>query len=337
MAIIKASDHSMSIGSAVAARALQAATARNVASRLINTYQLPTGATAIDLSRFADVGLPDSVSFGVEYTGEAAFGSTATTLTPTRKAKAGTVDKQTYEARVGQGAIEAILAAINALPDAALSDEAIEQEVLAIYSAFGQEIRQLVGSHKEGWEYDTTALFSSVTASAGTSGSNATVSDFLDCLADIEGASSLPHEDIVACLDPQQVADLRAALVGSGASGTPFSENLATILQFRPGIPVDGLKGALLGVPVYQHGPEVRVNANSGADVVGCLFLRGSGDPEMSGNGQPGAFACAVNHPMPMISAQYHGNAFGVRLVVDQSTAFGIRVNGWASKLVTDA
>lgn len=341
MAIIDAGDHSLTLAKKLGAYALKAAVARLVAVNHANHYSLEgTGATALDLSRFGDIGLPDSISKGVEYTGEAAFSSTAVTLTPTRKTKAGTIDKDVYLRRVPGYTLADVKAAIDALDDVATGIEDDDQSMLLIDRAFGIETKQLVGSIKEGWEYDLVNLYASISGSVGTTTANMTITNFEDALATIEGASTLPHDDIIFHGAPRQIADLRADLRGSNNTGTPFGENLSTILNFRAEDErarlMMGLKGHVMGVLCYQQGPEVVQTANAAADVIGAMYLRGDGDPEVSGQGKPGAFSIVVGGPVA-ISAQYHGNAFGVRLVVDQDNISGERVDNWACKVVTDA
>jgi hypothetical protein len=339
MAITKASDHSLTLAKLVAQNALAAAVARPIALRLANAYNLEgAGATAIDLSRFADIGTADSLSYGVEYTGEAAGGSTAVTITPTRRAKGMTVDKQTYLNRVSGYSADAVNAAINGMSgasSASMSAEELTSQAMIVNAAFGPELRQLVASLYETAEIELVGLFDNLSNVAGTSTSNFTMANFDQAIALLEGTSSLPHNDIVCCLDPQQTSDLRFDLRATTNSGA-FSVDLASIVAMNPSLPTDGLRGAVAGIPIYQHGAEARLTANANADVVGAMFLRGVGDPEVSGAGQPGCFAMAVAH-MPQIGVLFHPNAFGPRIVVDGPFAFGERVDAWGVAIITDA
>jgi hypothetical protein len=339
MAILDAGDHSLTLAKTVARNALAAAVARPVVLRLINTYNLEgTGSTAIDLSRFADIGTADSLSYGVEYTGEAAGGSTAVTITPTRRAKGMTVDKDVYLRRVSGFTADAVNAAINSMTgasSAALSADEVTSQAMIIDAAFGPELRQLIASLYETAEIEAVGLEDNFSNVAGTSTANMTMAIFDDAIALLEGSSSLPHNDIVVDFDPRQTADLRSDLRSTNNSGA-FSVDLASILLHNPTLPTDGLRGAVAGIPIYQHGAEARLTANANADVVGAMFLRGYGDPEVSGAGQPGAIAMAMAH-MPQIGVLFHPNAFGPRIVVDWPFAFAERVDAWGVSIITDA
>lgn len=338
MALITASDHTLTIAKHLAMRALTAMPGRGIVLNHVNHYMLDgAGATAKSLSRFDDIGAADSIGVGVEYTGEAAFGSTAVDITPSRHAKGGTIDRDVYLRRGGY-TLDQVLSAINSLSAVVAPGEMSDEEnmqVSTLDTAFGIEIRQLLMSLKISAESLLIALFAGASQSVGTTTANLTIAQIDDGLARLEGVT-LPHDDIVIIGHPQQVADLRADS-RSGTTNGGFTDDLTTLLRYTPGISTDGLRGQVQGVPVYSYSPELTLTANAAADVVGAIMVRGEGNPEdVGGSGKPGALALVAGHA-PVLSMMAHPNTFGVRAVADQPLAAGERVDDWIVKIVSDA
>jgi hypothetical protein len=337
MAIISAADHTLTLAKKIAMRALAAMPGRGVVMNHVNHYMLDgNGATALSLSTFDDIGVADSIGSGVEYTGEAAFGSTAVDITPTRHAKGGTIDKDTYLRRGGY-TLDQVNAAINALPSivsAEMTDDE-NMQVTIISTAFGIEINQLLQSIRIAAEKLLIDLFAGASQSVGSTGANLTVAQIDDGLALLEGVT-LPHDDLVIILHPRQVADVRAD-TRSGTTNGGFTDDLTTLLRYSPGISTMGARGQVLGVPVYSYSAELALFANANADVVGAIMVRGEGNPEQAdGSGKPGALALVAGHAAS-IAAEPVANAFGVRLVADQPLGAGERKDAWIVKVVSDA
>jgi hypothetical protein len=337
MAIYDSSDQTLSFAAHIASNALASSRARPVMGKLANTYNLEgKGSRAVKLSRYDAPGDVTSIAFGTEYTGEAVMTSQAVTLTPTRRAIGATLDRDLYTSRAPGFSLQEILAAMNGLSEEKFDDAISRAKGLAtVQKAFGPELQQLFSSVVTDWEDQLASCFTSLTASAGTSGNPFTVAVFDEALADMLGGTTLPHEDIVCVLDNEMLRDLRADLLSSSSSAL-LDAGMASIRAHSPDRDLTGVAGGLSGIPVYGLSIESRQTANAGADVVSGLFLRGYGDPEESGAGQVGTFALALGH-MPVVSALVHPNSFGPRIVVDAPSAAACRVASWGCKIITDA
>jgi hypothetical protein len=337
MAIYDSSDQTLSFAAHIASNALASSRARPVMGKLANTYNLSSkGSRALKLSRYDAPGDVVSLAFGVETTSEAIMTTQAITLTPTRRAIGATLDRDLYVARAPGFSLQEILAAMNGLSDEKFDDAISRAKGLAsVQKAFGPELQQLFSAIVNDWEDQLASCFTSLTASAGVSGSPFTVAVFDEALADMLGGTDLPHEDIVMVLDNEQLRDLRADLLASGA-GSLLESGMASVRAHNPERDLTGAVGGMSGIAVHSLSLESRQTANAGADVVGAMFLRGVGDPEDSGQGQVGTFAIALGH-MPVVSALVHPNSFGPRIVVDCPSAAACRVATWGCKIITDA
>jgi hypothetical protein len=105
-------------------------------------------------------------------------------------------------------------------------------------------------------------------SSVGTSGSNISVSDFVEAMYTLENANAPGQKRCV--LHPRQVADLFTALTGTGA----VYQNLPELVRqgvLPEGQPAAGFVGQLFGVPIYQT-TEVDL-VNTSADRCGAMFV----------------------------------------------------------------
>lgn len=335
MAIAVPGDFSLSYSALIADRALPAARPKQVGSRHINYYPSTGASPALTLSRFGDIGRADTVPAGTEYQTEAAPSSTGVTITPTRRAKMVLVDIETARSRVPGRDLDGVLSVIDN-GTAGISTGDLNDLASLAADAFGPESMEIVKAHAETVDFDLTALYASLSQTAGPgTGNNLTVDDHETALYTLENGESLPHEDIIADYDLRQVYDLMADIRNNETS-TPFTRDLATILEVRPDLERNGLKGALMGVPVYAHSTDVRLTANAGADVVGALMLRGFGAPETEGTGQPGCFAHVQRHA-PLMTMKYVERAFSVEILLMWPWLVGERADTWGVRMTSDA
>jgi len=340
MTIRNAGDFTFTIEKYLSMRALGAARAQPRLLNLCNQYSLEgTNATKLSLSRFDDIGPADSIGLDVEYTGAAAFGSTAVDITPTRFAKGGTVDMDTYIRRgvsVDQvrDAMNGLSMAITLDDGVILSDEATS--ILGVLeTAFGEELRQTAGSLVVSAEAAVIADMAGFSQTAGVTNEVLTITKIDLGLAELEGVT-LPHDDIFIMLHPKAVSDLRADS-RSGTTNGGFTDDLTTLLRYSAGIETRGLRGVVQGVPVYSYSPELTLYANGTTDVVGMIGLRGVGNPEApGGSGIPGALAFCVGHA-PVFLGLMHPNAFGVRFTMSQPQVSAERVDTWGVQVISKA
>jgi len=172
---------------------------------------------------------------------------------------------------------------------------------------------EILEAHYLRAETDALALFSGLSESASSSGSNPTAAplsfavllDAMLKLLDNNPAS----EDMVFVLDEVGIADLRAlAAGGSGAAlSSIFTGNGAADLAFfnhRPDVSRNGFRGSFAGIPIYAGNKAVMATANTGAaDRVGALIVAGRGE-----TGAPGSvrgFAEMTERYEPSLGFQY--------------------------------
>lgn len=162
-----------------------------------------------------------------------------------------------------------------------------------------EEAARLAGMLYEKAETDCIALLDDFTDTAGSSGVDIDLSVFLTALYKLE-ENEPDHENFVFLGDIEQIRTLRSDLTSAATSadGVVFNTQAdASFVNFLSDGARTGLKGSLLGVPMFQLAPSLRLTANTGADVVGALVARGQGVP-----GQPGALngACVFveGHPI---------------------------------------
>jgi hypothetical protein len=162
-----------------------------------------------------------------------------------------------------------------------------------------EEASRLAGMIYEKAETDVIALLDDFTDTAGSSGVDIDVSVFLTALYKLE-ENEPEHENFVALLDIEQIRTLRADLTsnGSNADGIVWNTQAdASVVNFLADGARNGYKGSLLGVPMFQLAPSLRLTANAGADVVGSLVCRGEGVPGMPGS-LNGAAVFVEGHPI---------------------------------------
>lgn len=166
-----------------------------------------------------------------------------------------------------------------------VSDKAVEQQVIS--GAQLQRIQEVLGlppavarflpgvipyanecakAVVEKMETDLIALAASAGLSAGTSGADMQLDDFVTALYNLENANA--PKPYFAILHPIQVADLRRDIVSNGTSAFSLipDEIKAQLLAARQ----DGFVTELMGVGVFQSTLCASVNTN--ADRQGMMF-----------------------------------------------------------------
>ena len=300
--------------------------ARSVVLQLVNQYSLAGMRTGtLQYNRVNDSGQASVATEGVAFTATTQLGLTSGTATPAENAVAMIlVTNDAIEERTGLvGAAQLF------------NRGSVEQMV----GALSLEARVAGAMVREKIENDLTGLFASLSRSVGTTTQNITLANFDAALLTLETGEDLPpHADnggIVASLDKQQIGDLRAEMLvtSGGVAGALWEGRDAPGAGDRG---MNGFKFNLLGVDVYNHGIGVRQTANAGADVVGAMFVRGSGAPEMGGGGVPGCFAYCEARPVQVTVEGDHRER-GAEIQVNSKHICFERIDNWGVALITDA
>jgi len=127
---------------------------------------------------------------------------------------------------------------------------------------------------------DICALFPSISTSVGTSGSNLTLANMVEAQASIR--SQKMRGNLVCILDDQQALDYQAA--AAAATSTTINGLMQMAVD---GSTDSAFLGTFFNVPVYQTG--LCDTANTAANVVGAMFIRGDTNPSQAWGG-----ACLV-------------------------------------------
>lgn len=296
-----------------------------VAAQFSNKYSLAGLPTKTKkLNRWNDPGPATAGTEGTPFTTVTSLGTTALSVTPTEAA--------VFMTLTTDDAVETRIPGMESMVEV-WQRGSLEQQLAAVMP----EAMIAARACYEKFETDHTALFSGFSRSAGSSGNDMSIANFDEGLLLLESGEDLPHEDIVACLDKEQLGNIRTALVvtSGGVAGNIWSEDLASIVRFRPDVARNGLKGSLLGVPIYTHGVAARQTANGGADVVGAIFLRGTGAPEDGLGGNPGAMVCVEKRRL-QFSLEHDHRERGTEVQANYKYGTSERVDLWGVKFVTD-
>jgi hypothetical protein len=127
-------------------------------------------------------------------------------------------------------------------------------------------------------ENDLAALLSGFTTTVGSTGVDFSVANFVQAIATLDTKNARGQK--VCVLDDQQAFDLRAAVAASTAG---VFANSATAAQSVLNANSNGFVGELFGVPIWLT--NLTDTANTGADVVGAMFINGATDPGFAGFG----------------------------------------------------
>lgn len=152
------------------------------------------------------------------------------------------------------------------------SDTALEDATLITVQDI---VANAMGILMDAMNDDACALFASLSASVGTSGTDCRVSDVNDGLYNL--ARRGVKGDLVAIFDNVAMEDFQTALEAASSNLAVYA-GAVDRLQNVQGSPdggrnADGYRFHFKGVPFYAQG--LTDTANTGADVVSAIFVRG--------------------------------------------------------------
>lgn len=126
-------------------------------------------------------------------------------------------------------------------------------------------------------ENDLAALFSGFSTVVGATGVDLSVANFVEAIARLDTLNARGRK--VCVLDDQAAFDIRAAVAAS--TGTVFAG--APALQSVLHANSDAFVGVLFDVPIWLT--NLTDTANTGADVVSCMFVDGNTNPDYASLG----------------------------------------------------
>jgi hypothetical protein len=179
---------------------------------------------------------------------------------------------------------------------------------------------------------DGTALFAGLSNSSGTTTQDLTLADLDDAIFDL--AERGITGELVGVLDHQQVRDWAAAIKAAGTSMAVYAGAVDRIMNANmspdQGRNPEGKTFSYSNVDFYRSG--LTDTANTGADVVGCIMLRG----DQTGNRRLAPFGQASRRPF-LLESDVDIKKRTVLLVASMRWGCGTTLGGSAQKVVTDA
>jgi len=299
--------------------ALEEARPRNVALQFCNRYSIAgLGSKNLKLNRYDDIGVAGTATEGTDYTTETEQTLSQITATPTEAAVL--MSQITEDCAELTGRFESV----NALM--ASSDIQTQMSVLRPFAS------NLGRAAFEKAETDVVAAFGNLSTTVGTTTVDIDLGVFEEAIYNLEIAEP-QDRDYVAVLHPRQISDLRRALLvtSGGVAGVMHTNQSADHVDN-----INGFKFNLLGINTYQYDKSAELTANSGDDVVGAMFVRGTGQPELGGGGTPGTFAFVEGRAMDFRIAHVL-RARAADVMVNWKYAVAERVDAWGVGIITDA
>jgi hypothetical protein len=209
------------------------------------------------------------------------------------------------------------------------SDTALEDATLITIQDI---VQNAAGILMDAMNDDACALFASLSNSSGTSGTNMGVADADDALYQLarRGAKG----SLVGILDNIQAEDFMNALQNASTNIATYAGAADRMMQVgvdpQQGRTVEGYVLTYKGVDFYRQG--LTDTANTGADVVGAIFVRGD-LPAQRGSATYGQ---ASRRPFTLKS-QPAVESRTTKLVFTARWGCGEIFDGTGQKLVTDA
>ena len=209
------------------------------------------------------------------------------------------------------------------------SDTALEDATLLTIQDI---VANAVGILMDAMNDDACALFASLSNSSGATGVDLSVANFNDALYQLarRGAKG----DLVAILDNIQVEDLMNAIEATSTSMAVYAgsadRNMAVSVSPDQGRNVEGYVMSYKNVPIYRQG--LTDTANTGADVVGAVFVRG----DLPAQRGYATYGQAERRPF-RVATQRDESARCTELVFTARWGCGEIFDGTGQKLVTDA
>jgi len=171
-------------------------------------------------------------------------------------------------------------------------------------------------------ENDLAALFSGFATTVGSTGVDLSVANVVEAIARLDTANARGRKVLV--LDDQQAYDIRAAVAAS--TGTVFA-NSAQATQSVLNANNAGFVGELFGVPIWLT--NLTDTANTGADVVGAMFIDGNTDPMYAGLGMALVW-------QPRVKALTLPDQVAEQVAITMAVGVG-RISGFGVDITTDA
>lgn len=179
---------------------------------------------------------------------------------------------------------------------------------------------------------DGCAKFASFTNSSGATGVDMSLADLDDVLFDL--AERGIQGTLVGVLDHEQVRNWAAAIKATGTSMAVYAGAADRIMNANlspdQGRNIDGKAFEYMNVDFYRSG--LTDTANTAADVVGGIFLRG----DVPANRSMAAIAQASRRPFT-VETDVDIVKRTVKVVASQRWGCGITLNASGQKMVTDA
>lgn len=292
MAVSTATTYSpVILNEVLAEAALKALTPKVVAWNHFNQDSIDgEGSLSKEYPKYADLGAAAAATEGSDFTTTTTLSfDTTITMTPTEAAVA-RADITTRAMRRKSPGMSA----------ADVFGRIMAGDYSGILGLLEEEAQRLSVMLYEKAETDCIALLDDFSDTAGSTGVDITIDNFLTALFKLE-QNEPPHEEFVGLFDIEQIRTLRASLTSNAADADGAvwqSQADANVVNFLNDTNRNGYKGTLLGVPLFQLAPSLSLTANAGADVVGALIARGEGDPV---NGLRGPCNFLEGHPITFL------------------------------------
>lgn len=205
-------------------------------------------------------------------------------------------------------------------------------------SISGVDILGRIQSHQQralalAWSKDFVDLFSSLSNSVGSSGSDLTVAQMLAAQVGPRKRGVLADDGMAYILDNEQVDNLEAALIATNAAAAVYASAADRLLGVSAG-PNNGLGSSrqvmgFRGYPVYATG--LTPTANMAADVVGACIT-----PDGPSNGPYATFGNVIKRA-PRFEVERNAKGRSTDLVLSMRMASGELVDGSGTAIITDA
>ena len=297
---------------------LEAPTPKAVVSKLANFVSIagqPTGSIA--MPRFADLGAAANVAENADVSSTTLSMGTQSTFTPAYYGMMGEVTFKAMREKMPG------LTSVYQLFDGTAT---VDQQL----AVFAQEAQRLKNAMDEAIETAACADFASLSDSVGSTTVDLTIANLEEAIFE-QAKNEIRNENLAFCLAPAQLFDLRSAITSSTA--TIFSTDVQSIINVTPDLSLDGLRGSLFGIPVYEMSQSVVATANAGADVVGALIIRGSGEPTSSDYGTLVVCeGCALHYTFDADMSKR-----AAEIQINYEFDVGLRAADLGVKIVTDA
>lgn len=209
------------------------------------------------------------------------------------------------------------------------SDTALEDATIITIQDI---VENAVGILMDAMNDDACALFASLSNSSGSTGVDLSVANVNDALYQLarRGAKG----ELVGIFDNIQVEDFSNALEASSTSMAVYAgaadRMMAASADAMQGRNVEGYALTYKGVPIYRQG--LTDTANTGADVVGAIFVRG----DLPAQRGMATYGQAYRRPFK-VATQRDESARCTELVFTARWGCGEIFDGTGQKLVTDA